>query len=509
VLAGHAVRTPGAIAVVEGDRRVPYAELLARVNRIARALLASGVRRGDRVGTLAPPSLLFFETYLATVSIGAIWQGLNPVYQGPEFSYLLGDAAPKLVFMRSPFEGRDYATELSTLGSPVDEFIVSASATIDDAGGFLDRARQCSDEHLAAARATVAPEDTAVIVYTSGTTGRPKGAMLSHRAMVLTALANVGWMGDDLERSICAAPINHVGGLNNVCMNVFTYGGTITFYPKVDLEALYQLGLRERPTMLPSSPTFFLMMLGCEAGQGILRLPRMIVFGGAKTPASVLEQLVPFGMKLASAYGQTETCGIVTRSDYDAGLEVMAETIGKPLTGAEFRVWHSTGRECADGEHGELQMRGPYLMSGYFGRPEATAEAFTDDGYLCTGDIGYRRPDGNLVLVGRAKEMFKSGGYNVYPVEIEQAICEHPDVLNAAVLPVPHPLYQEVGHAFVMVTPERSLDGEQLRAFLHERLANYKVPKSFTFERELPLMPTTKIDKQSLRRRLESMRQEA
>jgi acyl-CoA synthetase (AMP-forming)/AMP-acid ligase II len=158
--------------------------------------------------------------------------------------------------------------------------------------------------------------------------------------------------------------------------------------------------------------------------------------------------------------------------------------------------------EADAGETGEIQVKGPLVMSGYFGRPEATREAFTADGWLKTGDLGVKRDDGNFTFVGRLKEMYKSGGYNIYPAEIEQALADHPAVAMSAVLPVPHAMFQEVGHAFVALKPGHAADSEGLRVFLRERLANYKIPKTFSFEAALPLLPTSKIDKQALKRRL-------
>ncbi len=229
---------------------------------------------------------------------------------------------------------------------------------------------------------------------------------------------------------------------------------------------------------------------------------KLIVCGGATTPLSILEAWTGVDCPISSVYGQTETCGIITHTDLDAPLLDVAETIGKPLQGCKVRIVRGDGTQCAPGETGELLFRGPYVMSGYYNRPEATAEAFTEDGFLHTGDLGYTREDGNIVFVGRIKEMFKSGGYNVYPLEIEQAIAEHPAVLLCAVLPVPHPMFQEVGHAFVMPLEGKSITSAELREYLADKIANYKVPKSFSIEAALPLLPNGKVDKQQLANRL-------
>ncbi|MEZ5597225.1 MAG: class I adenylate-forming enzyme family protein [Pseudomonadales bacterium] len=505
ILREHALDRPAQECVLHDDRRLTFRDLLMHVDATAKALLASGVARGDRVATLSPPGLEFWVTYLAATSIGAIWHGINPVYRTREFTYLLDDAAPVVVFVQSPFDGRAYDAELQAIPNNVREFVTfgDADGRAIPADAFLARGSAVTDDTLQAARDAVVPEDIAVIVYTSGTTGQPKGAMLSQGTITQSALANAAWMRGRLTSTVCAAPTNHVGALNNVCMNVFAAGGRIIFHERVDMHALGRLRATERPSYLVTSPTGFLLSMN-QPGFNPERLDHfeLIVCGGATTPISILSVWARTGSLICSVYGQTETCGIITHTAPDAPLTDVASTIGRPLAGCEARVAREDGSCCAVGEAGELQFRGPYVMSGYFNRPEATAAAFTTDGYLRTGDLGYQRADGNLVFVGRIKDMFKSGGYNVYPLEIEQAIAEHPQVLLSAVLPVPHPLYQEVGHAFVMPHPGQTVTEAALRAFLKDRIANYKVPKGFTVEPSLPLLPNGKIDRQSLAKRL-------
>jgi acyl-CoA synthetase (AMP-forming)/AMP-acid ligase II len=506
LLASHAFAIPDAEAAVDGDARITYAQLAARVDAIARALIASGIAPGDRVATMVPPSLEFWLTYLASVSIGAVWMGLNPRYQLPEYQYLLDDAQPRLVFCKAEYEDRPYLRELLDIGAQVETFVALGPTTgrALDFEAFLARGAGCDDAALAARRAAVEPEDIAVIVYTSGTTGKPKGAMLSHRAIMAACLCNLCWMADGLESTIEVAPINHVGALNNVCMNVFAYGGRIVFYHRVDLAAIAELTRREKLTFMVGSPTSFAMFAAQgEAGRERLGSYRLLVFGGGATAEALLQPTYEAGVPMFNVYGQTETCGIVTATDAGASPKIMAETFGRPLPGAELRIADAEGNPVPMGEKGEIQVRGPYCMSGYFGRPEATAEAFTADGYLRTGDLGIEHPDGNFSFAGRLKEMFKSGGYNIYPVEIELALCEHPEIGMAAVLPVHHPVFQEVGHAFIEAAPGR-VGEQELREFLRSRLANYKIPKTFSFEASLPKLPNMKIDKQALKRRLEA-----
>jgi len=499
---------PKVEAVVDGDVRLSYSELLEQVDQLAKALVAQGVSKGDRVATMAPPSKEFFLTYLAATSIGAIWHGLNPRYKKRDYAYLLEDAEPKIVFVFSPYDEREYDLELQALTDKVDVFVTigSSQGRAVDWQNFLSRGGAIDDITLQGRRDAVEPEDIAVIVYTSGTTGEPKGAMLSHKAIARSAQINARWMGEGLRSAICPAPINHVGCLNNICMNVLAFGGTIIFFPRVDPLALHTLNQREKPSYMVTSPTGFNMLLSSPGFTlDLMRSTQLIVYGGATTSKSTLEAFVPLGANMASVYGQTETCGIVTSTHFDDSLEVKAETIGRGLEGVELRVVRPDGEDVDTEETGELLVRAPFVMSGYFNRPDATREAFTKEGYLRTGDLCKRRSDGNIEFVGRIKEMFKSGGYNIYPMEIEQAICEHPSVLMAAVLSIPDEKFQEVGYAFVAAVPGDEILPEELKVFLSERIANFKIPKYFEILPQLPILANSKIDKQSLRKRLNDL----
>ena len=489
---------PTAEAVVEGNVRLSNSELSLRVDLVAKTLLAHGVKHGDRVATLTAPSLDFWVIFLATTSIGAIWQGLNPRYQRNEYEYLLSDATPKIVFAREELEGRHYVVELRELCRHEAVFLPLYEEPTNATSELVSAARTISDKDLAMARSKVQEEDIAVIVYTSGTTGKPKGAMLSHRAIVGTAQSNLLWMGDCLDCTVCPAPINHVGGLNNVCFTTFVGGGRIVFYPRVDLVALGEVNRLERPTYLVASPTAFAIMLSMPGFDfAAWNYYKMIVFGGAASPVAYLKEVAKTGAQMSSVYGQTETTGMFTYTPIGSSLEVMSETVGVPIVGNKIRIADGS-RTLPSGEIGEIQARGISMMSGYFNNPRASAEAFTDDGWLRTGDLGLVRADGNIVFTGRLKEMFKSGGYNVYPVEVELAICEHPSIAQAAVVGVDHPTFQEVGHCFLLPHSGVAISDSEIKAFLKERIADYKIPKSWTICEVFPYLPNGKLDKRAL-----------
>ncbi|NND83516.1 MAG: AMP-binding protein, partial [Acidimicrobiia bacterium] len=220
-----------------------------------------------------------------------------------------------------------------------------------------------------------------------------------------------------------------------------------------------------------------------------------IIWSGAAAPEPLLEVLATFDATLATSYGMTETVGSVTYTDLDAGFEVLANTIGKPDPRYEVKVMRPDGTESEVGEEGEIWVRGDCRMLGYFNREDATKETIDPDGWLHTGDLAFMRPDGNLTLVGRLSEMYKSGGYNVYPREVEMVLEDHEALVLAAVVGVPDPLYREVGFAFVQAQPGASVDLDGLRAYCRTRLANYKVPKHFEVIEEMPFLPVGKIDK--------------
>jgi acyl-CoA synthetase (AMP-forming)/AMP-acid ligase II len=349
------------------------------------------------------------------------------------------------------------------------------------------------------------PDDPVAIVYTSGSTGAPKGALLSSRGIVRSAeLTHAYWFGGAYDlRTVAQHPINHVGWLVCECAAVLVGGGLLYFRERFDGAGTLRLIASERLNLWLAFPSMLGLAMQSDAWAGAdLSSLRRIAFGSLPTIDLVRRLRDRTDAVFCVSYGLTEASGgAVTATRDDASLEVVATSIGPPVPGVEVRVVDGEGADVPDGSPGELLVRDPSVFVGYLNRPEATAAAVAPGGWLHTGDVVTRDPDGSLRLVGRLREMFKSGGYNVYPTEVEGAIAEHAAVRTAAVVEAPDPLWSEVGVAYVVLAPGAHADVEALRAHARERLANYKVPKRFVIVDALPQLPNGKPDKVRLRER--------
>ncbi len=498
-----ATARPDVEAVVFGERRWTYRDLADRVDACAKALLAHGIRPGDRVATLSPPHPDYYVTFLATVSIGAIWLGLNPRYQIRELEYVANDATPRLLFARTLIGDRSYHEELAALtaNAPSIERAVLLDAG-DSYAAFIAAGRRISDLELGAARSAVDPRAASVIVYTSGTTGQPKGAMIHQAGLIKVARVQYAIWPIDPARALNNLPINHIGCIGDITCDTLVPGGTLVFQEQFDPGAMLEAVAKERLTLFGHVPTALQLVVSHPAFDATdFSSVQLIIWEGAAAPVELIERLRAKCGELANAYGMTETVGSVTFTFDTDSADVLANSVGWPVPEYDLRIAGPAGTPVATGEPGEIQVHGDFVTLGYWNRPEATAELFTPDGWIRTGDLAEERPDGAYRLIGRLKEMFKSGGYNVYPREIEQVLESHPDVAMAAVIGVADPLYQEVGHAFILPHAERRVpSAESLATHCRSLLANYKVPKQFTVVSEFPMLPIGKVDKQALKR---------
>ena len=509
ILLNNCINNDDKIAVVEGNTSLSYKQLLDHVINMSQALLGAGVKPGNRIATLAPPCIEYWICFLASTAIGSQWLGLNPKHTKREYDYYVRDAAPSIIFTFSTFDGRNYTEELEKI---ICEANLNEECRIIEFGGnsfdiqssidsLVKFGEPASKKYFFDTAKAVQETDTAAIVYTSGSTGTPKGALLSHQAMCRCADASASWMGTALEKAIIAFPINHIGSLNALGMNVFNYGGTIYFLKQFRIKDIVELGKQEGVTFSGHNQTTFQMMLeSFNFSITDLSTLKLLVHGGSKTDIATLSKFRILDCNISSVYAQTESCGYVLRSEFSASLDVMANTIGKPVPGITARIRaRDDTHDLNEGEVGELQLHGNWLFSGYLNNQSATEAAFTKDGFLRTGDLCLRRPDGNYEFVERINNTYKSGGYNIYPAEIETVILEHPKVCLAAVIPVDHPRFGKVGFGFVTPHPKEDLDYTELKEYLRRELANYKIPKKLRIMESLPTLSNKKIDRQALK----------
>lgn len=462
---------------------------------LSRAFLAAGVQHGDRVAVLGNPRPEFYVTFLAAARIGAVWQGLNPKYTPAELDHVVGDSRPR-VLMGLAGSYRDTLQSLCTR-TGLDSPIVTAGESWD---AFLRAGETVSEDALQNAEAAVDSADPAVLVYTSGTSGRPKGALLSHRGLVQCSVIQADRWYEAQPRMLCDLPINHVGCLGDISTSVVVAGGTVHYMEKFDRSGVLDVITREELQYWLAIPTMFLLVTGTpEWKTADLSSLKRVIWGGAAASRELILELQKRAPVVCTSYGMTETVGSVIYTDDDDDIEALANTVGRPDPRYEIRIARPDGTPCGTEEEGEVQARGPFIMMGYLNRPDATAAAIDADGWLHTGDVGRIDQDGRIRLAGRLTEMFKSGGYNVYPREIELALEEHPRVQAAAVVSVADPLYSEVGVGFVIPQPGPALDADALRDFLRTRLANYKIPKRLEVREDVPRLPIGKVDKRALK----------
>ncbi len=502
-----AVEKTDAIALRHGAQSQTYAEFSASVDRWARAMLAEGIAPGDRVSMLSTPRPEYFISFLAAASIGAVWVGLNPKYTEAEIARTLADAAPSLMIALHSFEGVDLTEGLVNAVhaagiSPALVVFGEEKSGFQSLDAFLSSGDGVSPKTLQQARDKVSRDDPALIVYTSGSTGVPKGAMLAHRGLCHgypVQSAHFGLAGTSI---LCNLPINHIGCVGDLSCGPLVAGGTLVFMERFDPQAILDAIKAREIDCLLGVPTILQIISelpGFDAADfGHMRL---VCWGGAAIPANVLARYRAKGCPLGLTYGMSELPGSITMSAPGADDRELTQTVGRPVDPLDVRLVKDDGTLCEIGEEGEVRLRHESAFLGYYNRETATREAYDADGYFCTGDVGVMDPEGTIRLVGRKKEMFKSGGYNVYPREIEMVLESHPSVATAAVVSVPDATWQEIGWAFVLAPSTidaAALQGE-LAQLCREQLANYKRPKRIVVRTELPMLPIGKVDKVCLK----------
>jgi malonyl-CoA/methylmalonyl-CoA synthetase len=479
-----------------GGAPIRYGDLAAETAQLANALVACGVKPGDRVLVQTEKSPRALLLYLAALRTGAVYLPLNTGYTRAEAAYFVGDAEPALIVC-DPAAAEDFRA-IAGVGARVE------TLGIDGAGSFAALAEAQSDAFETVARD---PDDLAAILYTSGTTGRSKGAMLSHRNLASNAATLAGlWRFTAEDVLIHALPIFHVHGLFVATNVVMAAGASMLFRPKFDPADV--LALMGRATVLMGVPTYYTRLLDHPGLTREAAAPmRLFVSGSAPLLAETHRGFTErTGHAILERYGMTET-GMNTSNPYDG--ERIPGTVGPPLPGVEVRVTDpESGRVLPDGEIGLLEVRGPNVFRGYWRQPEKTAAEFRADGFFITGDLGVIDAAGYVSIVGRGKDLIISGGLNVYPKEVEAAIDALPGVVESAVVGAPHPDFGEAVTAFIVCEPGGPDEAAVLTG-LADALAKFKQPKRVFVIGALPRNAMGKVQKAELRERVKDLFQSA
>jgi len=504
-----AARFGDAEAIVDGDVRCSFAELAIVATSAARAFMAAGVEPGDRVAIWAPNCWEWVVALLGLQSAGAVLVPLNTRFKGTEAAYVLRRSRAKVLCTVSGFLGVDYGAMLAghDLGDLRDIVILNGEASERTTAwsDFQDLAPAVEVAEVDRRIAALGPDDVSDLIFTSGTTGAPKGVLATHGQALRafgTWSAIMGLRRSD--RYLLINPMFHTFGYKAGIVACLLTGATMVPVRTFDVDAVLDVVAAERITMLPGPPTIYQTLLNHpRRAAADLSSLRLAATGAAVIPTELVEKMKSeLGFEtVITAYGLTEACGFVTACRRGDDAETIATTSGRAIPGVEVRIVDAEGNEVERGAAGEIVCRGYNVMKGYFEDAAQTAEAIDTDGWLHTGDIATMDDAGNIDIVDRLKDMFIVGGFNAYPAEIENLLLGHPLVAQAAVVGVPDERMGEVGVAFVILTPGATADEAELVAWARHQIANYKVPARIHVVDALPLNASGKVLKGELRDR--------
>ena len=486
-LAHTAAAHPHRVAIRLGDDMLSYRDLDDASARVAGLLAARGVGPGDPVGIMLPNVPQFAVVYFGVLRSGGVVVPMNPLLKAREVAYYLGDSGASVIF----------AWHTAAAEAEIGAKQVDAEAVVVDPATFSDLVATATPAPAVVDRAG---DDTAVILYTSGTTGHPKGAELTHANLIKNAEVtgrDLLQIGED-DVIFGGLPLFHSFGQTCTLNTAVAVGASLTVLPRFDPAQALQMLADHHATVFAGVPTMYSALLSVpdRADYDVSAL-RVCVSGGAAMPVEVLRQFEDaFACIVLEGYGLSETSPVASFNHPDR--ERKPGSIGTPISGVEMRVVDAAGNELPQGQVGEIAIRGHNIMKGYWRKPEASAESISADGWFRTGDIGRMDEDGYYYIVDRKKDLIIRGGYNVYPREVEEVLYEHPCVAEAAVVGMPHAeLGEEVGAAAVL-KPGASVRADELRAFVKAQVAPYKYPRRVWFVEALPKGPTGKILKREI-----------
>ncbi len=500
----HSREIPDAEALVFKNRRISYREYDELTDQAAMGLIKLGVKHGDRIGIYAPLWPETAITYFGAAKIGAVCVPMSARTTAPELRFFLNDAGISVLFMPSEFMATDFLANLEAIRSEAQmlKHVISLDNVKKGIAIPYSQFLALPDrKSLEKAATDVKPDDTALFMYTSGTTGVPKAAMLTHRNLIAATNGQIEAVDYHRGHSIVLnIPFSHVGGAVMGITCHLNAGAKIVMMDVFDPEQTLRLIAEEKVTTLGQVPAMYAMELAHpnleKYDLSTLQIP---IVSSQPCPSELISAFKKkLGVIPLNAYGLTECSAAITYTNPSQDEEKLTYSVGRPISSIDLVIKDEAENIVAQGEPGEICVKGPVVMKGYWNRPDEDARVFDAEGYLHTGDMGRLEQDGSLVIVGRKKEMYIRGGENVYPPEVEDAICQHPDVMLAAVIGRPHEKWGEVGRAYVMPKAGKTPDPEKIKGFLKERLASFKIPEDIIIRKELPMTPLGKIKKLDL-----------
>lgn len=506
MLALTAERHPQHVAIEDEGRTLTYAQLQRQALAAAASFIALGVERGERVAIWAPNIHEWIVAALGIHCAGAVLVPVSTRMKGLEAADVLQQSEARVLLCIGEFLGSYYPALLEGQRLTALKQVVvlrGARPGAMDWAEFLALGRDLPDEELRRRRGATLPSDLCDVLYTSGTTGRPKGVMTTHEQNLRAFSCWSGVLGmTEQDRYLIINPFFHSAGYKAGWLAALVRGATMIPHQVFEAEQILRRIEQERVTFLLGPPTLFLTLLAHPRVQAFdLSSLRVAVTGAASVPPVLVRRMreeLGFGT-VVTAYGLTESCGFATICQPDDDVETIAGTCGRAIPGVEVRCADAQGREVPRGEAGEVQIRGYNVMQGYLGNAAATAEAIDADGWLHTGDVGVMDERGYLRITDRLKDMFIVGGFNCYPAEIERLASAHPSVASIAVIGVPDERLGEVGRAFVTLRPGTSLTPDEFIGWCRANMTNYKVPRHVDILAQLPLNAAGKVDKTVLR----------
>jgi acyl-CoA synthetase (AMP-forming)/AMP-acid ligase II len=494
------------IAITDGEVQMTYAELDANRIESAQAFIAAGLGKGDRIAIWAPNIYQWIIAAIGAQSVGGVLVPLNTRLKGAEAAYILQASGARMLFTVSDFLGMRYLEQLQDHELPELKHRLLLTGEADGAVAwpdFLAAGDSVSTGLVEQRAAELTPDDTLDILFTSGTTGKPKGVISSHGQNIRTFenwSATVGLRSDD--NYLIINPFFHSFGYKAGWLASIIRGARMLPVKSFDLDEVLECIAREKISMIPGPPTIYQSLLAHpRRGEVDLSSLRLAVTGAAPVPVALVEQMRDeLGFEVVvTAYGLTETCGVVSICRADDSPERISHSSGRAMEGVEMKCVDTEGNTVAAGAEGEIWCRGFNVMQGYLDNPEETARAITQDGWLKTGDVGVMDEDGYVRITDRIKDMFIVGGFNCYPAEIENSLCDMPGVARAAVIGVPNERMGEVARAYIVTAAEAGLDEAGIIQWCRDNMANYKVPRSVRFLSEFPMNAGGKVLKNELR----------